>query len=121
MDSDAVSDIHKYPFYHEILKCNINPVIMDTLITDKNETILPLVVVVKQPGRPQTKRLRSRSKCTNPEHSSIICSICNEKGHNKRTCLACRNTTTGNSVASDTLAFEETFDNTQLPPPDDSK
>jgi SWIM zinc finger len=36
MDSDAVSDFHKYPFYHELLKRNINPVIMDTLITDKD-------------------------------------------------------------------------------------
>jgi hypothetical protein len=80
MDSDVVSDFYKYPFYHELLKQNINPVIMDTLIIDKYETILPPVAVVKQLGRPQTKRLQSPLKCTNPEHSSIICSICNVKG-----------------------------------------
>jgi hypothetical protein len=119
MESDAVSDFHQYSFYHQLLKRNINPVIMDTLITDTDETVLPPVVVVKQPGHPQTKRLQSRSKCTNPEHSSIICSICNEKGHNKRICLAHQNTTTGNKATSDTL--EETFDVTQLPPTDDTK
>jgi hypothetical protein len=55
MASDAVDDFHTYPFCHELLRRNINPVIMDTLITDKDETVLPPLVVLKQPGRPQTK------------------------------------------------------------------
>jgi hypothetical protein len=57
MASDAVSDFHKYPFYHELMKRNINPVVMDTLIASKEETCLPLDVVVKQPGNPKTKQL----------------------------------------------------------------
>jgi MULE transposase domain len=125
MDSDAVDDFHKYPFYHELLRRNINPVIMDTLITDRDETVLPPLVVLKQPGRPQTKRLRSRSKCSDPEHSSIICSICKEKGHNKRTCMARKKTTTTNEATSeatsDTLSLEETLDVNQLPKPDDTE
>jgi SWIM zinc finger len=55
MASVAVSDYHKYPFYHELMRRNINPVIMDTLITSKEDSCLPPDAVLKQPGRPKTK------------------------------------------------------------------
>jgi hypothetical protein len=119
MESDAVSDFHKYPFYHELPSRNINPVIMDTLISNNKETGLPPDVVGRQPGRPQTKRLCSWSKCDKPEHSTIICIICNDRGHNKRTCLACKNATTTIeatiSATDDTLPLERAFDNITLP------
>jgi hypothetical protein len=41
MASDAVSDFHKYPFYHELMRQNTNLVIMDTLITSKEDKCLP--------------------------------------------------------------------------------
>jgi hypothetical protein len=53
--SDAVSDFHKYPFYHYLMKRNINPVAMGTLITSKEESSLQPDVVVKQRGRAKTK------------------------------------------------------------------
>jgi hypothetical protein len=55
MASDAVSDFHKFPFYHEQMRRNINPVIMDTLVTSNEDSCLPPDAVIKQPGRPKTK------------------------------------------------------------------
>jgi hypothetical protein len=55
MASDAVSDFHKFPIYHELMRRNINPVIMDTLITSKEDSCLPPDAVLKQPGHPKTK------------------------------------------------------------------
>jgi predicted nucleic acid-binding Zn finger protein len=38
-----------------------------------------------QAGRPKKVRMRNRSELQS-EESPIICSLCNERGHNKRTC-----------------------------------
>ena len=43
----------------------------------------------RQSGRPKTKRFRKRSRWAHePERSNIVCSGCQRRGHNIRTCLA---------------------------------
>jgi SWIM zinc finger len=42
MESYTVNDFHKYLFSHELMKRNINPVIMDTLTITKEKSCLPL-------------------------------------------------------------------------------
>jgi hypothetical protein len=37
MESDSVSEFHTFPFYHKLLRRNINPVILDNL-TESKET-----------------------------------------------------------------------------------
>jgi MULE transposase domain len=86
MGSEAVNDFHKYCFYHELMEKNINPVIIDNLVSGNEQAP---EVVQRQPGRPATKRLRlGRSRFSKPEDSPIICSVCNKRGHNKRSCNA---------------------------------
>jgi hypothetical protein len=46
MARDAVSDFHKYLFYHELMRRNINPI-------SKEDSCLPPDAVLKQPGRPK--------------------------------------------------------------------
>jgi hypothetical protein len=53
--SDAISDFHMYLFNHELMRRNINPMIMDTLITSKEDSSLPPDAVLKQPGRLKAK------------------------------------------------------------------
>ena len=70
---------------HEILKYNVNPVILDQLVKDET-TLPPRDTKVNQTGRPKTKRKRIRNVVLQTDRKPIQCSICNELGHNKRTC-----------------------------------
>jgi SWIM zinc finger len=89
IESDVVSEFYHYSYYQELMKRNIIPVVLDNLEVKKDLTCLPPVSVTKRSGRPATKRLRlGRSRFMNPEESNIICSLCNKRGHNKRTCIA---------------------------------
>jgi hypothetical protein len=64
-------------------------VVWDNLVKKKEWTCLPPDVVTKQAGCPVTKRLRVLSKFGKPEDSNIIVSsLCGERGHNKRMCIA---------------------------------
>jgi hypothetical protein len=89
VDSDIVSEFYNYSSYHEMMKRNINPVVMEMLEATDELKCLPPVPVNKQSARPRTKRLRlGRSHFSKPEEdSTIICSLCNARGHNKRTCV----------------------------------
>jgi SWIM zinc finger len=91
MSSHYVSNFYKYSHYHELMKHNITPVVWDNLVKKKEWNCLPPDVVTKKAGRPVTKRLRVRSKFGKPEDSNIVCSICGERGHNKRTCITRQN------------------------------
>jgi hypothetical protein len=43
----------------------------------------------QQAGRPKVRRIRNRSKYEEPEEESrIVCSLCNQRGHNRKTCVA---------------------------------
>jgi hypothetical protein len=113
MGSEAVNDFHKYCFYHELMEKNINPVIIDNLVSGNEQAP---EVVQRQPGRPATKRLRlGRSRFSKPEDSPIICSVCNKRGHNKRSCNARQNAITTTSISDQ---FQEAFENITLPPSD---
>ena len=79
---------HYYYTYGSLQKVyahSVCPVVTEMLISD-NETRPPLCEKRKS-GRPQKKRLRSRSQYEDPARDSVIrCSSCGERGHNKRTC-----------------------------------
>ena len=63
---------------------NVEPVIRDNIPFDG--ITLPNLVT-KQAGRPKVKRFRRRSKFIDPKNtSSIICSLCHQRGHNRHTC-----------------------------------
>jgi SWIM zinc finger len=76
LDSDAVNDFHKYPYYQELMKRNIELVIIDNLVASSDDVLCSAPEVVpRQAGRPPTKRIRmDKSRFSNPEKSPIICS-----------------------------------------------
>jgi hypothetical protein len=116
MESDCISEFHRYSYYHQLMKKNINPVIIENLEPVSDMICSPPDIVAKRAGRPTTKLLRlGRSKFKTPEESTIICSICNKRGHNKRTCLARSNAITDDCVNN---PFGSAFESIQLPPPD---
>lgn len=56
---------------------------VDVDLVEVDPTILP-PPEIKQAGRPKKRRLRTRGE-TDPENQ-LSCSLCHQKGHNKRTC-----------------------------------
>ena len=82
--SELVHEYHKYAYVKEAFKQKVYPVSMDSLTTDG--TTRPLIVKKRTSGRPKTKRIRNRSEYEVGDDSSIICSNCGHRGHNKRTC-----------------------------------
>jgi hypothetical protein len=50
MISEAVCDFHKFPFYHELMNKNLNPVIVENLVATKEVECLPPDTVVRQAG-----------------------------------------------------------------------
>jgi CTP:phosphocholine cytidylyltransferase-like protein len=50
MDSDAVSEFHKYLYYHELMKRNIEPAIWDSLVKSNEVPCLPPEVAPRQAG-----------------------------------------------------------------------
>jgi SWIM zinc finger len=77
IDSEAVSDFHKYPYYQEFsMKGNIEPVILDNLVASKDDIPCPAPeVVLRHAGHPPTKRLQvDKSHFSKPEEESTIVS-----------------------------------------------
>jgi hypothetical protein len=86
-----IQEKHVHPYYtcgslHELYSNNIFPVCIDNLEHDK--VTLPPEVRVRSAGRPRIKRVRRRSEYADPADSKVRCSVCKERGHNKRTCTA---------------------------------
>ena len=73
----------RYKALQSLYKPNICPVVSDTL--DFDGTTLP-PIEKKGTGRPKKKRYRRRSKHVDISMSTIKCSNCGERGHNKRLC-----------------------------------
>ena len=80
-----VAKYHTYMAEHEILRYNVNPVILDQLIKDET-TLPPRDTKVNATGRPKTKRYRVRNMVPTSDRKPIQCGICHEVGHNTRTC-----------------------------------
>ena len=95
MSLHEVMQSHISPYFtyeHELkmLTKNINPVILDQLETD-GKTKPPKNSGKRFAGRPKQKRIRKRSKFANPGNSTIVCSKCGVRGHNKRSCTTVSN------------------------------
>ena len=78
------SIIYSIETIRNILRKNINPVIIDNITHDGN-TKPPKESKKRKPGRPKTVRIRTKRQKTNPENQ-ITCSKCQMKGHNSATC-----------------------------------
>jgi hypothetical protein len=112
----SIIDTHVSMFYNYhsvkmLYKENLCPVIISVLIND-NKTLPPKSSLKRQPGRPKKIRLRKRSKFSNNDESTIICSVCHQPGHNKRTCeirkkLKVIEKTTKDKQASESKTEEE--------------
>ena len=88
--STKVSGYYNYDSLHKLYKDNITSVSLTTLVNDEL-TMPPPNIRKRQAGRPKTRLLRKRSKYATPEESIIICALCNQRGHNRRTCEARNN------------------------------
>lgn len=75
------SQYYSYQYLNHFYKENVNPVIIDTLASDKT-TKPPAVTNKRQAGRPPTRRLRKKSR----SEITVKCSNCEKPGHNKRGC-----------------------------------
>jgi len=79
--------VHRFYLFDSVkslFKTNINPVCLEHVHYD-GET-KPPYCSKRQPGRPKSKRFRRRSEFLNAEDSKIKCGMCNQRGHNSRTC-----------------------------------
>jgi hypothetical protein len=82
-----VDSVYTYEAQREMLRSNVVPVCIATIARD-GITSPPRPLKKRQAGRPRKKRLRKRSRWAHePEKSNVICSRCNQRGHNIRTCL----------------------------------
>jgi hypothetical protein len=81
-----VSRWYRYECEQKMLSYTITPVVVDTLVKD-GETMPPAETDKKQPGRPKKTRIRNCFKYRSDD-SPVVCSLCNERGHNRLTCLA---------------------------------
>jgi hypothetical protein len=83
-------EVHQYYTYENekmLLRRNINPVCMELLCYD-GKTLPPRESTIRSTGRRRKKRIRTRSRWAyDPEKSNIVCSRCQQRGHNVRTCL----------------------------------
>jgi hypothetical protein len=77
-----VDDYYSYSSVHGLFTRNIVPVVLDSLSFDGKTK--PPLVLHRTAGRPKMKRIRRRSELA--EESRVSCSICGERGHNRRTC-----------------------------------
>jgi hypothetical protein len=82
-----ITEVYQYETHQNLLALNINPVVVDNLVMDNN-TNPPKQGGKRQAGRPKMQRICNRSKFANPEESTIVCSLCKERGHNAKTCKA---------------------------------
>ena len=77
---------YDYAYLQSLYKDNLNPVAISVLQND-GSTLPPHML--KQPKmKPRKIRIRKRCKFVDPNESTIKCSICGERGHNKKTCYA---------------------------------
>ena len=72
-----------YESMNAIFRKSFIPVIIENLNYD-GITLPPTPSLKRQAGRPKKQRLRSRHKGT--KKIIIVCSHCNQPGHNMRTC-----------------------------------
>jgi hypothetical protein len=79
-----VDEVYSYHALKELFKRNIVPVVLDSVAYDGQTK--PPVVTQRMSGRPKVKRIRRRSELLNAENSPVSCSICGQRGHNRRTC-----------------------------------
>ena len=85
--SAYVDPVYTYEAENEMLSRNIIPVCMATIARD-GKTLPPKPLTKRQAGRPKKKRLRKRSRWSHePEKSNVVCSRCNHRGNNIRTCV----------------------------------
>jgi hypothetical protein len=83
---EDVSPFYTFWALQNLYDENVHPVAISTLEPDEN-TLAPVGVERRQPGRPKERRVRFRSKFTYPKKDCpIICSKCGRRGHNKKTC-----------------------------------
>jgi hypothetical protein len=78
---DYVEHFYKKPCLQNVYAGIVQPVSIEALPSDG---LLPPITPA-QAGRPKKVRLRNRSELQT-EDSPIVCSLCGERGHNKRTC-----------------------------------
>ena len=83
-ENKKVHAYNSYKLAKEMFKKNIFPVSVDTLGYDGLTN--PPVNSRRSAGRPRSKRYRQRSLYATAEDSPILCSNCDGKGHNRRTC-----------------------------------
>ena len=76
---DYVSHAYKTDNLKQLYSLPIYPILIDELIP---QNVLP-PVVRRLPGRPKKLRIRNRNEDSN---SHVTCSLCQQLGHNKRTC-----------------------------------
>jgi hypothetical protein len=82
-----VDEHHTYEAEKGMLRANIIPVCIPTLRRD-GTTLPPVPITKRRSGRPRKQRIRKRSRWAHePEKSKVVCSRCNERGHNIRTCV----------------------------------
>ena len=82
-----VDEVHTYEAEREMLSANMNPVCMANIARD-GRTLPPKPLKKRGAGRPRKKRIRKRSRWAHePERSNVVCSRCNQRGHNIRTCI----------------------------------
>jgi SWIM zinc finger len=75
--TNYIGDYNKFEHHQQMMQANITPVILDKISMDKDS---------QPPDCPKPGRHRERSKFVTKEHSPIVCSLCNKRGHNKRSC-----------------------------------
>ena len=83
-----INKVYTYENEKNLLRSNIVPVCMETLTPD-GVTNPPLPLTENRSGRPKKERFRSRSiprDDSDKKRAPIVCSICSNTGHNKRTC-----------------------------------
>ena len=83
-----INKVYTYENEKDLLRLNIVPVCMETLTPD-GVTNPPVPLMENRRGRPKKERLRSRSlprDDNDKKRAPIVCSICSNVGHNKRTC-----------------------------------
>ena len=88
---NEVHGFYSYNFLQKLYTRNVIPVVLDSILYDGSTK--PPLVFHKTSGRPRSKRIRRRSEFIDNEESPVTCSVCHQRGHNRRTC---RNKEEGN-------------------------
>ena len=83
--ANEVSQLYNCRSLYHLYKKNMKPVIISTLTMD-GKTLPPGDTNKRRAGRPRKKRIRNRSKYEDADDSPIICSFCEQSGHNIRGC-----------------------------------